>query len=137
MPSNHLVHLLGLAGLVAAIPAPQVAGYVDANWPFTTTPVPLGTLASKFGPDSLIDATTTSPPRGSMAGAAPPNVVSNPTGHTSHGPYNGAPTTTGALKNTILAASIDPLPLNPTATYYNPQGVLLEAQPAPYTPNGR
>ena len=59
------------------------------------------------------------------------------TGFTSHGPYSGTPTTIGAvMANTTLATAIAPLPPNPTATYYNAQGVLLNPAPAPYTPNG-
>jgi len=68
---------------------------------------------------------------------APPRISSNPTGVTSHGPFSGIPTTTGAVKAlTTLAMSIDPLPPNPTATYYNTNGKLLNPAPAPYTPNG-
>jgi len=40
------------------------------------------------------------------------------------------------VSNTILAPSIPALPPNPTATYYNAQGILLHPEPAPYTPNG-
>jgi hypothetical protein len=40
------------------------------------------------------------------------------------------------MANTTLATAIAPLPPNPTATYYNAQGVLLNPAPAPYTPNG-
>jgi hypothetical protein len=59
------------------------------------------------------------------------------TGATSHGPYSGAPTTTGAVKaSTTLAQMIAPLPPNPTATYYNVDGTLQNPAPAPYTPNG-
>jgi len=40
------------------------------------------------------------------------------------------------MANTTLAQSIAPLPPNPTATYYNADGTLLNPAPAPYTPNG-
>lgn len=40
------------------------------------------------------------------------------------------------MANTTLAQTIAPLPPNPTATYYNPDGTLLNPAPAPYTPNG-
>jgi hypothetical protein len=40
------------------------------------------------------------------------------------------------MANTTLAQMIAPLPPNPTATYYNAQGVLINPAPAPYTPNG-
>ncbi|KAE8154050.1 hypothetical protein BDV25DRAFT_167751 [Aspergillus avenaceus] len=54
-----------------------------------------------------------------------------------HGPYTGTPTTTGAVKApTTLAASIEPKPPNPTATYYNSDGVPKDPMPAPYTPAG-
>ncbi|EEP82971.1 protein rds1 [Uncinocarpus reesii 1704] len=55
---------------------------------------------------------------------------------TSHGPFTGTPTTTGALSNSVLASSIAPLPPNPTATTYPSDGQLHEPQPAPYTPAG-
>jgi hypothetical protein len=38
---------------------------------------------------------------------------------------------------TTLAAVIEPLPPNPTATYYNPEGKVLDPEPAPYTPAGK
>ncbi|KAJ5264631.1 hypothetical protein N7505_007424 [Penicillium chrysogenum] len=54
-----------------------------------------------------------------------------------HGPYTGTPTTTGAATApTTLAASIAPLPPNPTATYYNADGTPKEPMPAPYVPAG-
>ncbi|KAL4808021.1 hypothetical protein BDV18DRAFT_134113 [Aspergillus unguis] len=54
-----------------------------------------------------------------------------------HGPYTGTPTVTGAVQApTTLAASIAPLPPNPTATYYNAKGVPQQPMPAPYTPAG-
>lgn len=80
--------------------------------------------------------TPTAVPTGNESGAAPPRVSSNVTGPTSHGPYSGTATTTGAVSNQVLASSIPALPPNPTATYYNADGVLLNPQPAPYTPNG-
>jgi hypothetical protein len=128
--------------LVAAIPAPwhtsiytaeiigQVSGYIGANFPITPSQAQ-GSVATSFGPDSVISAIVTKAP------PAPPRVSSNDIGVTSHGPYSGTPTTTGAVQaSTTLAASIKPKGLNPTATYYNGQGVLMNAAPAPYTPNG-
>ncbi len=67
---------------------------------------------------------------------APPVRSSQVTGVTSHGPYSGTPTTTGALMTTVLAASIPMLPPNPTATTYPSNGRLNDPQPAPYTPAG-
>lgn len=59
------------------------------------------------------------------------------TGATSHGPYSGTPTTTGAAQApTILGTAIEPLPPNPTATYYNSNGKPQNPMPIPYTPAG-
>ncbi|KAF7510472.1 hypothetical protein GJ744_006318 [Endocarpon pusillum] len=81
-------------------------------------------------------ATTDAPAGTATAAPAPPVVSSQVTGPTSHGPYSGQPTTTGALSNTVLAASIPALPPNPTATTYLANGELQDPQPAPYTPAG-
>jgi len=66
----------------------------------------------------------------------PPVRSSQVTGATSHGPYSGAATTTGAPQSGPASASIGTLPLNPTATYYNTNGLLTKEEPAPYTPAG-
>lgn len=66
----------------------------------------------------------------------PPVVSSQVTGHTSHGPYTGIPTTTGALSLSVRASSIPALPPNPTATTYPSDGELHDPEPAPYTPAG-
>src|SRR5215469_8084220 len=126
------------AAFVVAVPAPvpQVAGYTDANATFAQTPSPLGSLATSFPPDSQVAAIHTSAPSSGQSGAAPPRVSSDVTGPTSHGPYGGEPTTTGAVSTKILASSIAPEPANPTATYYNKNGLLQNPEPAPYTPNG-
>ncbi len=72
-----------------------------------------------------------------VAPVPPPRVISSQvTGATSHGPYSGTPTTTGALTTTVLAASIPALPPNPTATTYPSDGQLHNPEPAPYTPAG-
>lgn len=56
---------------------------------------------------------------------------------TSHGPYTGpAPTTTGALSTSVLAASIPALPPNPAKYAYPADGKLHANEPAPYTPSG-
>lgn len=56
---------------------------------------------------------------------------------TSHGPYTGPPaTTTGALSNTVLAASIPARPAEPYKYQYPANGKLQQPQPAPYTPAG-
>ena len=69
-------------------------------------------------------------------GPPPPVVSPEVTGHTSHGPFSGVPTTTGALSLSVLAASIPALPPNPTATTYPSDGKLHDPEPAPYTPAG-
>ncbi|KAI9700659.1 MAG: hypothetical protein M1836_002028 [Candelina mexicana] len=67
---------------------------------------------------------------------APPVRSSQVTGATTHGPFSGTPTTTGALTTDVLAASIPMLPPNPTATTYPSDGKLHNPEPAPYTPAG-
>lgn len=128
MLGRTLLTFASLAALAAAAPAPQVSGYTDADAPVAQTPS-IGSLATVFGPDSQVSAIATS-------GPAEPLVSSIFTGPTSHGPYEGTPTTIGAVSTTVLASSIPAGPPNPTATYYNAGGKLLNAQPAPYTPNG-
>ncbi|KAF2271833.1 uncharacterized protein EI97DRAFT_387179 [Westerdykella ornata] len=119
-----------LSALVAAAPAPQVPGYTGAAASFPVSQ-PTGPLATSFGPDSQIPATPTRPV------TLPPRKSPNPTGPTSHGPFTGTPTTTGALRaNTTLAQTIAPQPPSPAQTYFNPQGVLLNPAPVPYMPAG-
>jgi hypothetical protein len=120
-----------LSALVAAAPQPQVPGYTDADASFSVD-YPTGTPASVFGPDSQVAAQPTQP------GSAYPRVSADPTGATSHGPYSGTPTTTGAAKApTTLGTAIAPLPPNPTATYYNAAGVPQDPMPIPYMPAGK
>jgi hypothetical protein len=119
-----------LSALAVAAPAPQVPGYSDADFPITVSQ-PTGSLATSFGPDSQINAIPTTP------GSAPPRRSSDVTGATSHGPFSGTATTTGAEKApTTLGSVIAPLPPNPTATYYNANGKLQNPAPIPYTPAG-
>lgn len=68
-------------------------------------------------------------------GPAPP-VNPEVSRSVSHGPYNGKPTTVGALSLSVLAPSIPALPPNPTATTYIADGNLHDPQPAPYQPAG-
>ncbi|KAF1983674.1 hypothetical protein K402DRAFT_423541 [Aulographum hederae CBS 113979] len=124
------------ASLAVAAPAPQVPGYTDGDWPVSNSLEPLTDLATSFGPDSQVSAQPTRAPTGTESGAAPPRVSSDVTGATSHGPYSGTATTTGAVSNTPAGQTIPILPPNPTATYYNADGTLLEQQPIPYTPAG-
>ena len=134
-----------LGALATAAPAPQFDGYAtsqgneemaytnaDASY---SSAAPLTDLATSFTMNSQISAIKTEAPT-SGSGAAAPQRSSIPTGATSHGPYSGTPTTIGAVSSSPTAASIPPMPLNPTATYYNTNGKLTEAQPAPYTPAG-
>jgi hypothetical protein len=127
----------GFALLAAAAPAPQVPGYKNADAPYESFSYPNTPIPSSFGPDSQIPATeTTFAKSGSLA--APPVISSVVTGVTSHGPYSGTPTTTGAVTaSTTLGTTISPLPPNPTATYYNANGELQDPEPIPYQPNGK
>ncbi|KAL3484910.1 ferritin-like domain-containing protein [Aspergillus germanicus] len=67
-------------------------------------------------------------------------VIVGENGYTSaptHGPYTGTPTVKGAVTAPgTLAPSIAPKPPNPTATYYNAEGVPQNPMPAPYVPAG-
>ncbi|EAS31795.3 uncharacterized protein CIMG_07274 [Coccidioides immitis RS] len=67
--------------------------------------------------------------------AAPPPVRTD-TIHSSHGPFTGTPTTTGALSTSVLASSIAHKPPNPNATSYPSDGQLHAPQPVPYAPAG-
>ena len=118
-------------GVANALPAPQVAGYTGADAPYRTdTPEPVTNLATTFGPDSAVPAVPTSD------ASPPPLVSSNFTGPTYHGPYDGTPTTIGAVSTTVLAQTVPDLGPNPTATYYNTNGKLQNPQPVPYAPAG-
>ena len=55
---------------------------------------------------------------------------------TSHGPYTGTPTTTGAVSTTVLASAVAPKPPPPGSYDYPANGKLNAPQPAPYTPDG-
>ncbi|KAL9049513.1 MAG: hypothetical protein Q9162_007184 [Coniocarpon cinnabarinum] len=144
-----------MAALVAAVPAPQAAS-TPAGYGYGPTPTAApsqyssatsmlssmmasvsgsagsgGSLASTFGPDSQVSASQ-------VVNTAPivPIRSSQVTGATSHGPYSGTPTTTGAPQSGPAASSVAAMPPNPTATYYNANGELTEEEPAPYTPAG-
>ena len=109
--------ILAVAPAVLAAPAPQV------------------TPPASFGPDVQVSYEPQS-----TVGPDYPLAEELGDGYTSatyHGPYTGTPTTIGAEPGpTTLAASIAPLPLNPTATYYNTGGKPINPFPAPYTPAG-
>jgi len=71
-----------------------------------------------------------------ISGPIPPVRSSDPTGATSHGPFEGTPTTTGALSAPVQAQSVVPLPPLPV-TYANENGELQAGyQPIPYQPAG-
>ena len=73
----------------------------------------------------------------SSAASITPSVVSSQvTGATSHGPFSGTPTTTGALSTVVLAPSVPALPVSYNETQYPSDGQLHGAEPAPYTPSG-
>lgn len=114
----------------------QVPGYTGADGPFSETPAPLTTQATKFGPDSQVLATPTHTPSGTEAGAGGLLRSSIETGATSHGPYEGVPTTTGAVTTTAISLTVPALGPNPTATYYNTNGELQKPEPIPYQPDG-
>ncbi|KAJ9645976.1 hypothetical protein H2199_003019 [Coniosporium tulheliwenetii] len=132
MLSKTVLASAAFAALAAAAPAPQVPGYTGADAPYAdSTGNGIYPLATTFGPDSTVPAT-------SVSTGGPPNRSEGPlTGPTSHGPFSGTPTTTGAVTApSTISATIPALPPNPTATYYNPNGTLLNPAPAPYTPAG-
>ncbi|QIW94576.1 hypothetical protein AMS68_000094 [Peltaster fructicola] len=120
----------------AADQSGNLPGYLNANAPFGSyTPTPITTIPVSFGPDSQIPAIATTAPT-SGSGAADTQRSRYVTGTTTHGPFSGVPTTTGAVTNSPKAASVGTLPPNPTATYYNTNGALQNQEPAPYTPAG-
>ena len=142
MHSRSTIAVTLLAGSVAALPVGQsesgsLPGYSDANAPFVSSPPsPYTISATTFGLDSQISAVATTAPAPGQPGAADTLRSDTMTGPTSHGPYSGTPTTTGAVSNSPTGATIPVLPPNPTATYYNSDGELQHVQPAPYVPYG-
>ncbi|KAK0615081.1 hypothetical protein B0T17DRAFT_497923 [Bombardia bombarda] len=91
----------------------------------------LGFVARSLAVPVVSEATTTFSAEATPA-VVPPDVPH--TNVTSHGPYTGTPTTTGALLTDVLAASIAPLPPKPNP--YPSDGELHAPEPAPYTPAG-
>lgn len=130
-----------LAAVAVAIPAPMPqATTTDAASRFSaqssmvssimSSASSLGPLPTSFSSDSAVPYSAVS------RGSALPLRSDNVTGVTSHGPYSGTATTTGAPSNPVVGTTIVPMPPNPTETYYNRNGSLLNPQPLPYTPNG-
>lgn len=101
----------------------------------------LGALATALPqPVTDIPAVVTKAPTGTEPGAAPTRVSPDPTGPTSHGPYSGSASITGnkPAGTAPLALKFDgPAVPNPTATYYNPDGILRSAAQLPFTPGGK
>lgn len=100
-----------------------------------TAPAPQVTEPASFGPDVQVSyqAQSTADPDYPLAEELGGGYASA----TYHGPYTGTPTTTGAEDGpTTIAASIPPMPLSPTATYYNTNGKPIHPFPAPYVPAG-
>ncbi|CAG8954714.1 hypothetical protein HYFRA_00004637 [Hymenoscyphus fraxineus] len=117
------------AGFVAAVGAAPQATYTYNQSPSVNSGA-LSTVTSIAGiPATEIPGATL---------PVPPLVSSQVTGATSHGAFNGTPTTTGALSNSPLATVglTAALPPNPTALVYNPNGTLNNPQPLPYQPAG-
>lgn len=114
----------------------NLPGYLNADAPFGSyVPKPITTIPASFGPDSQVPAIHTTAPT-SGPGAADTQRSEYVTGVTTHGPYEGTATTTGAATNVAASPSIGTLPPNPTATYYNTNGKPQHQMPAPYTPAG-
>lgn len=86
---------------------------------------------------SQIPAIYTTPPTWpSEAGAAPPRRSSDVTGVTSHGPFSGTATTTGAEQApTTLSFTMPAVPV-PTQDYYNADGKLKAPAQMPFLPGG-
>lgn len=57
------------------------------------------------------------------------------TGATSHGPYSGTPTVTGAQTMSAISQTISPVPA-PAPSYVNNNGLLQNNEPVPYQPAG-
>lgn len=126
----------GNATVVAIDQSGSVSGYTDADAPFASyAPTPVTAFPSSFGHDSIISAIDTDAPTSGWL-AADTQRSPHPTGPTTHGPYSGTPTVTGAVSTTALAETISTLPLAPYATYYNTNGKLQHDQPIPYEPAG-
>ncbi|KAJ9301878.1 hypothetical protein DTO271G3_744 [Paecilomyces variotii] len=109
---------LAIASVAAGAPAPDVAGTLSLP---SVTQIP---------------AIETQAPNGTASGAGAPLVTSATTVITTHGPYSGTPTTTGALQGPATISATIPSEPNPWATYYNPNGKLTQPQPMPYMPAG-
>ncbi|EPE34877.1 hypothetical protein GLAREA_10572 [Glarea lozoyensis ATCC 20868] len=141
----------GQVQVPTATPIQQISDGQIQNPAPTATPVAAATgnyspLPYSYSQEPYVDSSAVSS-AASVAGlpvsaipgatnAVPPRVSSVVTGVTSHGPYSGTPTTTGAVSNSPAGTAIPALPPNPTALTYNPNGTLNDQQPIPYQPAG-
>lgn len=135
------------AALAAAAPAPRFSLYTAAAATGSFAPTSTGSSA-EFILSSVVSSHMASvvpslfSSDSAVAYTLPPSLPVVPirssqvTGATSHGPFSGTPTIVGAPQYGPAAASIGTLPPNPTATYYNTNGLLTQEEPAPYTPAG-
>lgn len=99
-----------------------------------------GLATSLPQPATDIPAVVTKAPTDTESGVAPTRVSPDPTGPTSHGPYSGSATITGnkpAGTATLVLKFDGPAIPNPTATYYNPDGILRSDAQFPFTPGGK
>ncbi|KAI9742684.1 MAG: hypothetical protein M1818_003825 [Claussenomyces sp. TS43310] len=160
---NRVIVLASLIAFAAAVPAPQNAAaapsssvassVVSSSTSATSSASAAATSTQSYSPlsysynqayvtDSSMLAEVTSVaqlPAASIPGAdqpAAPVISSQVTGITSHGPFNGTATVTGAVSNSPNGTNIPSLPPNPTAMLYDPNGELNEQEPIPYQPAG-
>lgn len=127
-----------LASLAAAAPAPAPAPQAPSYGGAPTPSVNAEQYSSASSSISRMIFSASQVPASSVPSSAGyPRVSNGPlTGPTSHGPYSGTPTTTGAVMNSPQASTIAVLGPDPTETYVNLDGALQSPQPAPYVPAG-
>jgi hypothetical protein len=117
----------GLLGIASAVPLPDATSY-SYNQEATVDSAAASSIAQHAGiPVSDLPGATD---------PVQPLVSSQITGTTTHGPYKGTPTTTGAVSNAPAATEIPILPPNKNAQSYSPDGSLHKQQPIPYQPAG-
>lgn len=117
----------GIFAAASAVPAPDGASYTY-NQAATADSASASAAAQYAGiPFSELPGATD---------PVQPLVASQRTGTTSHGAYEGTPTTTGAVTTSAVGTEIPILPPNSTAQGYTPDGSLHNLQPVPYQPAG-
>jgi hypothetical protein len=140
---------LGAGFIAVANSLPQVLTQISDGQVQNPAPTPTGTYSplpysyneepTVYSSAVLSAASVAGLPVSEIPGATnavPPRVSSQVTGVTSHGPFSGTPTTTGAVRNSPAGTAIPALPPNPTALRYNPNGTLNDQEPIPYQPAG-